>query len=61
MRLILTIRGTNVLDVELRWPSSSNDDPPPPKLEASGGGQAERAETYGDPGTTVGFGFTTSQ
>lgn len=55
MRLVLTIRGTDVIDLEIRWPSKQQDQPP--RLEASGGGQAERAEPYGDPATISGFGF----
>jgi hypothetical protein len=58
VRFVLTVHDVDVLDVQLHWPWStcaSTDDAP--KLEASGGGQAERAEPYGDPATISGFGF----
>ena len=55
MRLTLTIRDTDVLTLELHWPGKASDDGP--ALEASGGGQAERAEHFGDPDTIVSFGF----
>ena len=58
MRLVLTIRGTDVLDLELRWPNKATGEEPAPKLEASGGHDFDRAEPYGDPATQHGFGFT---
>lgn len=60
MRLNLYWRGRDVIDVELHvWRQRAEDDgDEPPTLQASGGGQAERAETFGDPGTVVSFGFS---
>lgn len=61
MRLSLYWRGRDVLDVELHvWRKRDDDQPEPdaPRLEASGGGgQAERADAFGDPDTIVSFGF----
>lgn len=58
MRLILTIRGTDVVDLELRWPSKAAAPVAPPRLEATSGGEFDRAEPYGDPATQHGFGFS---
>jgi hypothetical protein len=55
MRLVLTVRGTDVLELELRWPGTPESEPP--GLEASSGGDFERAEPYGDPATQHCFGF----
>ena len=63
MRLNLYWRGRDVIDVEVHMWRRRDDDQPQgsaPKLEASGGGQAERADTYGDPATIAGFGFRSS-
>lgn len=57
MRLVLTVRGVDVVDLELRWPSRKTEPDDTPTLEASGGGQFDRADTYGDPATQHGFGF----
>jgi hypothetical protein len=60
VRVNLYWRGRDVLDVELHQWRKREDTPPhgsPPKLEATGGGQAERADTFGDPDTIVSFGF----
>ena len=58
MRLTLAIGDTDVLTVELHWPwTKQPQQPDGPKLEASGGGQVERADTFGDPDTIVSFGF----
>lgn len=58
MRLILNIRGTNVIDLELNWPGKQDQaDDDRPTLEATSGVHMERAEQYGDPATQVGFGF----
>lgn len=59
MRLILTMRGTTVVDLELNWPTKQAPaQTQASTIEASGGGQAERAEPYGDPATISGFGFS---
>lgn len=57
MRLILTLRGVPVIDLELRLPTNPEPEPERPTLEATDGGQAERADTYGDPATIAGFGL----
>jgi len=60
VRLSLSWRDRDVVDVEIHaWRKRPDDQPADsaPKLEASGGGQAERAEHYGDPATIAGFGF----
>lgn len=60
MRLNLYWRGRDVIDVELHvWKQRKDDETPgnSPKLKASGGGQAERADQFGDPDTVVVFGF----
>ncbi len=58
MRLILTMRGTAVVDLELRWPHKQVESDDGPTLQATGGGLIERAESYGDPATQHGFGFS---
>lgn len=62
MRLTLRWRGRDVIDVELHvWRNREDTtDDSGPTLQASGGGQAERADTYGDPATIAGFGFQRS-
>jgi len=59
MRLNVYWRGRDVIDVEVHlWRKRDDDEQPdPPKLEASGGGQVERADHFGDPDTAVSFGF----
>lgn len=61
MRLNLYWRGWDLLDVELhivrRRPDGNAADEGP-SLRATDGGQAERADPFGDPGTVVGFGFS---
>ena len=60
MRLNLYWRGRDVIDIEAHlWRKRADDQPQPepPTLEATGGGQAERAEHFGDPDTIVSFGF----
>jgi hypothetical protein len=61
VRLILNIRGTNVIDLELHWPTPDEPADDGPTLHATGGGGFERAEPYGDPATQSGFGFTASK
>jgi hypothetical protein len=61
MRLNLYWRGRDVIDVELHvWKKREERtlDGNGPTLQATGGGQAERAEPYGDPATQHGFGFS---
>lgn len=60
MRLNLYWRGRDVIDIELHaWRRRDDGQPQDgaPNLEASGGGHAERAATYGDPATIASFGF----
>lgn len=59
MKLTLAWRDRDVLDVELHlWRKRDDETDDAPRLEASGGGQAERASTYGDPAAIVRFGFS---
>lgn len=55
MRLVLTMWGVDIVDLQLRfpWPRPRQA----PSLEASSGGQFEQAKTFGDPATISGFGF----
>ncbi len=60
VRLNLYWRGRDVLDVELHVWRKRDDSPADlgaPRLEATSGGQAERAESFGDPDTKTSFGF----
>ena len=58
MRLILNLRGTNVIDLEMHWPRRADQtDDDRPTIEATSGGSYERADQYGDPATQMGFGF----
>jgi hypothetical protein len=60
MRFVLTVRGVNMIDLEILLPIHTETTGTPPAIEASGGGQMERAEHYGDPATISGFGFRTT-
>jgi hypothetical protein len=58
VRLNLYWRGWDLIDVELHLcRRRPDDDDDGPTLRAHGGGQAERADPFGDPGTVVTFGF----
>ena len=56
MRLVLTVRGVDVVDLELRWPGKSSDHDEPPKIEATGQLAAAELAQPTEPDTTV-FGF----
>lgn len=54
MRLVLTIRGTDVIDLELLWPSKRTE---PPVIQAAGELAASELAEPMEPDTAV-FGFT---
>jgi hypothetical protein len=57
MRLNLSWRNWDLIDVELHLVRRHDEDDDVPTLHASGSANIERADSYGDPETIVGFGF----